>query len=631
MIVYDETSTTFKREAITGVISSKIDRLFRELGIPKEGYPEYESWKNSLPRMANILSDPRISGDTRVAIEFQIPLTSKRVDFMIAGNDGQNDNVVIVELKQWNKCLSTDRDDVVIAFTGGAEREVAHPSQQVYSYARLIECFNEDVFSNNINLIPCAYLHNYENAYKNEILNPRYSKAIESAPVFLMEQGEELQEFIAKYVKNPSNRKLFDIIDHGKLKPSKALQDAVGSVMNGNKEFELVDEQVVAYSTILNLVEGTISKDEKHTVIIKGGPGTGKSVIAVNLLAEIIRKGYSCSYVSKNIAPRTTFSESLVGGTYELKYLKGLFKGSGSFLDTPNNAFDCLLCDEAHRLNEKSGRYHNLGENQVKEIIKASKISVFFIDEDQSIASTDIGSISEIKKWAKALGSVVHEGKSLELTSQFRCNGSDGYLAFLDSVLQIRETANYNFFDLDYDIQIFDDPMEMKNALRLKNDNNKARMIAGYCYPWKSRNDKSQFDINLEGGFSAQWNFTTDTFAFDKNSFEQVGCIHSTQGLEFDYVGIIVGLDMRYQDGKVITDRSKRAKQDATVRWPKGTTDAQKDMQADRIIRNTYKTLLSRGKYGCYVYCEDKAFSQYLRQRLDQAKEMRKKLLSHLA
>lgn len=626
MIVYQGTNSLFRRDVINGLISSKIDHLFEELGIPKENYAEYSSWKNSLPRMANILCDSRISEEAEVAIEFQIPLTSKRVDFMIAGNNGVSDNVVIVELKQWEKCLATSRENVVIAFTGGEDREVAHPSQQAFAYAKLIENFNEDVINENINLYPCAYLHNYESEFRNQILNPKYSEAIESAPVFLMEDGDKLQDFIAKYVCNKSNKKLYEIIDNGKLKPSKALQDAVGSILNGNKEFEMIDEQLVAYSTILKLVENSIEKDEKHTVIVKGGPGTGKSVIAVNLLAKIINNGYTCNYVSKNGAPRRAFSESLVKGKYDKSYLKGLFKGSGSFVVTPNNTFDCLLCDEAHRLNEKSGMFHNLGENQVKEIIKAAKISVFFIDEDQVIASTDIGSISEIKKWAKYYGSKIHDGKSLELKSQFRCNGSDGYLAFLDSVLQIRETANYNFFDLDYDIQIFDNPNRMKEALKAKNNNNKARMIAGYCYPWNSQKDKTKFDIFLEDGFAAQWNFTTDTFAFDEDSFEQVGCIHSTQGLEFDYVGIIIGQDLICRDGKIITDRSKRAKTDATVKWPRYVDEETRNKLGDRIIRNTYKTLLSRGKYGCYVYCEDKQLAKYLSEKLALTKEMKKKL-----
>ena len=599
---------------MNGVIANRLDSLFTQFGISRESYSEFNSWKASLPQMGIIIADNRISDDVQVALEYQIPLTSKRVDFMVAGSDGTRDNVVIVELKQWENCSATTRENVVIAFTGGANREVAHPSQQAYSYARLIEHFNESVRDNNIGLIPCAYLHNYKECNRSSICHKKYEEAIADAPVFLQEDGETLSNFIAKYVNQPSDKKLFDIIEHGKLKPSRSLQDTVGSILNGNDEFEMIDEQLVAYSTVLKLVENKITDGKKHTIIVQGGPGTGKSVIAINLLAKIINAGYSCLYVTKNGAPRYTFSESLIKGKHTIGYLKGLFKGSGNFYEVPEDTFDCLIVDEAHRLNLKSGMYGNQGENQVAEIIAASRISVFFVDEDQIVTMKDIGTISEIKKQAELLGSTIHSGDSMKLTSQFRCNGSDGYLAFLDDMLGIRATANAYGFELDYDIRVYDTASEMREELRKYNGNNKARMIAGYCYNWASRNNKSLNDIILEDGFEAQWNFDTNTFATAPSSFEQVGCIHSTQGLEFDYVGVIIGKDMRFEGNRVITDYKQRDRNDRTIQGVR--TDADKAL-ADRIIRNTYKTLLSRGQKGCFIYCQDPALRDYIRQRLD--------------
>ena len=610
MLVYSGTKSSFIKDSANGVIAERIDALFKQFNIHKESIQEFKSWENSLPKMGLILADKNIDDNVLVAIEYQIPLTSKRVDFMVGGNDGINDNIVITELKQWTSCDATDKQNVVSAYTGGAIRDVAHPCQQAYSYAKLIENFNEDVRVENVHLIPCAYLHNYHETNRHSICDPRYQEALNDAPIFLQQDGGKLTEFLVKHVSKPSNKKLFDIIEYGKLKPSKSLQDCIGQIMNENSQFEMIDEQQVAYATILKLVQNTIQSNEKHTIIVQGGPGTGKSVIAINLLSKIINNNFSCVYVSKNSAPRTAFSSSLIQGKHKLSYLRGLFKGSGCFCDTPSNTYDCLLCDEAHRLNEKSGMYSNLGENQVKEIINASKISVFFIDEDQMISTKDIGTIKEIKKWAKELNSTVHCNESLILKSQFRCNGSDGYLAFLDYLLGIRETANTEF-DLDYDLKVFDDPNEMREELRKKNSNNKARMIAGYCYPWDSKNDKTKFDIYLKNNFKAQWNFTTDKFALEKESFEQVGCIHSTQGLEFEYVGIIIGKDLRYENDEVITDRTKRAKSDKTIKGLRGDEEL-----GDKIIRNTYKTLLSRGQKGCYVYCEDKALSDYIKKCL---------------
>lgn len=616
MIVYSGIKQDFQKEVINGTIASRIDALFMELGIRKEQQAEYRSWENSLPRMSAIISDDRIPKQAQIAIEFQIPLTSKRVDFMIGGSDGVNDNIIIIELKQWETCQLTDKENVVETYTGSSNRLVAHPCQQAYSYAKLIQNLNETLREKKINLMPCAYLHNYKETNRNTICNKAYEEIIKRVPLFLQMDGIGLQNYIAKYIRKPSKLKLFDIIEYGKLKPSKSLQDAVGEILNDNNEFVMIDEQQVAYATILKLVENLINDNQKHTVVVKGGPGTGKSVIAINLLAKILNKGFSCNYICKNSAPRYAFAESFVKGKYTLSYLKGLFNGSSSFYSVNENTFDCLLVDEAHRLNAKSGIFSNKGENQIKEIIHASKISVFFIDEDQIVTTKDIGTIKEIEKWAKEEKSVFHFNKDLVLSSQFRCNGSDGYLAFLDDLLEIKETANRNYFDIDYDIEVFDTPLEMKLALQNKNINNKCRIIAGYCYPWNSKNDKTQMDIVI-GNFKAQWNFSTTGWATDKNSFDQVGCIHSSQGLEFDYVGIIIGNDLIYKNNHVITDYTKRAKSDASL---KGIKTCKNYSLADKIIRNTYRTLLSRGQKGCYIYCENKELSDYIRNRLKKVK-----------
>jgi uncharacterized protein len=612
MLVYSGTKKSFSTDIRDGNIAKIIDEKLSSLGINQGGLSQFTSWQNSLPQMYFILDDKEISDEIEVSIEYQIPLTSRRVDFLIAGSDDQNkDHVMIIELKQWQKAKKISREFLVETFTGGANRVVVHPSQQAYSYAKLIENFNESIQEQKIQLVPCAYLHNYDETYRDEITGPEYQAVIDEAPIFLANDRSQLRTFVKSHTKNKPTKDLFKIIEHGKLKPSKALQDAIGEVMNGNEEFVLIMEQQVAYATVLKLVQKSLKKDEKHTIIIKGGPGTGKSVVAVNLLSKLIQSGFSANYVTKNSAPRAAFSKKLVSGKYKLQYLKGLFRGSSSYYDVKTNTFDCLIVDEAHRLKLKSGFMSNLGENQVKELINASKISVFLIDEDQIVTTKDIGSVSEIKKWAKELGSTVHESEDLILASQFRCNGSDGYLAFLDNLLGIRETANFNF-DFDYDVKVFDDPSEMYEALKKTNNRNKSRMIAGYTYEWVSKDDKSKFDIVLGQSFKKHWNFSTDEFAIDPESFDQVGCIHSTQGLEFDYVGIIIGKDLRYENGKVITDKNQTAISDKSS----GVRTSKDLVLADKIIRNTYKTLLSRGQKGCFIYCEDKNLSSVLKTKL---------------
>ena len=620
MIIYENTRGGFINDIRTGSIATKVQNAFERHGIHHNNDAEYRAWSNSLMFMRNVLDDDDIPEDVSLAVEYQIPLTSKRVDFLIAGKDGAGtDNVVVVELKQWEDSGMTSRPDVVTAFTGGANRAVCHPSYQAYSYAKIIENFNEDVYRRNIQLRPCAYLHNYREENRPHIDNALYREAVSVAPVFLQDDVIKLRSFIKTYIKEKDGIDLLMKIDHGKLKPAKALQDSLVSMIRGNQEFFLIDEQKVAYETVRKLVERAVRRAndptkgaEKSVVIVSGGPGTGKSVVAIQLLCNLIAKGYSANYVTKNAAPRNVYFEKLRREKYKLSYIKSLFKSSDSFWNAPANLLDCIIVDEAHRLKKKSAIFH--GENQVKELINAGRVTVFFIDEDQKITTKDIGSKDEIRKWAAYYGIPVYEGEDLNLVSQFRCNGSDGYLNFLDNLLGIRSTANLTF-DYDYEIRLFRSPVKMREALREKNDlNNKSRMIAGYCYEWVTENNPQgdEYDIILEDGFRAKWNFSNSLFAIAPDSFDQVGCIHTTQGLEFDYCGIIIGQDLRYEDGKVITDPSKEAISDKSS----GIRSCKDKVLADKLIRNTYKTLMSRGQKGCFLYCEDKALLEYISRML---------------
>ena len=618
MLVYSGNKGQFSTDVLNRSIATKIQDQFEERGIAHNNIAEFMAWENSLSYMQNVLEDEAFDDDIQIAIEYQIPQTSKRVDFIIAGADEDNkDNVVIVELKQWEEAERTSRNGIVTAFTGGALRAVAHPSYQAYSYAKTIENFNAAVQDANIALSPCAFLHNYRQNKRNEIDNELYSDIIKEAPIYIKNEEEKLRSFIKKFVTRKSENNILYTIDNGRIRPSKSLQDSIGSMLRGNEEFIMIDEQKVAFETIKRLVLNAIRKGEKYTVIIEGGPGTGKTVVAIQLLCDLIHKyGLNIQYVTKNATPRNVYFKKLRGENYRLNYIKNLFKSSGSYINIPPNTFDCLLVDEAHRLNAKSGMFQNLGENQIKEIISATKVSVFFIDENQIVTSKDIGTIDEIKKWAGECGSKIYCDESTVLSSQFRCNGSDGFISFLNDLLGIKHTANYDGFDSEYELKVFDNPNEMRDILREKNQsNNKARLVAGYCYNWISRKDYNLYDIELGNGFKAQWNFSsTDTWGIDDNSFEQVGCIHTSQGLEFDYVGVIIGRDLLYRDGKVVTDASQRAKTDQSLRGLHKEKDYKK---IDLIIRNTYKTLLTRGQKGCYIFCEDKQLQAYIKERIN--------------
>lgn len=620
MIVYEDSKRCFVEDIKSNCIADKITAKIRERGINAGHEREYISWQNSLQFMRNIVDDNDIDDEVRIAIEYNIPLTSKRVDFIICGADANNnDNVVVVELKQWQKAevVADDMHYCVKTFVGGNNRIVCHPSYQAYSYACFIRNYSQTVLDDGINLIPCAYLHNYDPDFKQTLSNSIYKEWVSEAPFFIRNETEQFSAFVKKYVtRRSSNGDLLYEIDHGRLKPTKALQDSLTSMVKGNKEFMLLDEQAVCYDMCLKTMAKCKEDGKKRTIVIQGGPGTGKSVLAVNLLMEFINKSLNTCYTTKNSAPREAFLSLLTHSDAKKQVnIKQLFRSPFGLSNVPDNTYDCLIVDEAHRLVKKMYGDWN-GENQVKECISASLLSIFLLDEDQAVTVNDIGSIAEISKWCRELNSTLKMPAEAKLVSQFRCNGSDAYIQFIDDILQrTEESVTVDLDELNFDFRIFDSAIELREALREKNAiNNKSRMVAGYCYDWNVKHGRGDYDIMLPDGFKAKWNLEKDKiWAINPNSFEEVGCIHTAQGLEFDYVGVLIGKDLKYDStsGRIITDKQAISKDDKSS----GIRSCKNESIVRKLILNTYKTLLTRGQKGCYVYCEDKSLAEYIKKK----------------
>ncbi|WP_406533618.1 DNA/RNA helicase domain-containing protein [Methanobrevibacter sp.] len=619
MIVYEASKAEFVDSVFSGSITDEIYEMYQQK-IGKSGKSQIMSWENSMQYMYRVLEDSEIPDDCGVAIEFTIPTTSKRIDFIITGlNQFQDDSVVIIELKQWSEAQKVEgKDGVVKTILGGGLRETTHPSYQVWSYASLIKNFNQTVEEDEIGLHPCAYLHNYDFIEEDPLTDEIYKPYFDEAPLYGKRDALKLRNFIKKYIRYGDNSDILLRIDNGKIRPSKKLQDTLASMLDGNKEFVMIDEQKICYELAIKMARESYLDDKKRVLIVEGGPGTGKSVVAINLLVDLMADDMLSLYVTKNSAPRNVFFEKLKGGKHSLSYLKNLFKGSGSFTASESNEFDAIIVDEAHRLNKKSGLFSNLGENQVKEIINAAKFSVFFIDKHQKISLKDYGSVEAIYEFCNYFDAEVEH---IKLESQFRCNGSDGYLSWLNDVLEIEETANFDGFDFDYDFRVVDSPSELRDLIFEKNTDNNARLLAGYCWDWikEGKNNTDVHDIVIDD-FSMSWNLgNSDTWAIDEDSVNEIGCIHTSQGLEFDYVGVIIGEDMRFDGEHIVTDFEKRARTDQSL---KGIKKMYKENSvgaleiADEIIKNTYRTLMTRGMKGCYIYCEDMELQTYFKEKL---------------
>ncbi len=616
MIVYSADKKSFVQDVKTNVIATKILDLIRERGLNAGQEREFTAWHNSMKFMRDIVDDSDIEDDVQIAIEYNIPQTSKRVDFIILGADKRDrENIVIVELKQWSKAEKVD-DDMhfsVRTFVANDNRIVCHPSYQAYSYSRFLSNYSQTINERNIHLIPCAYLHNYLPSFKPALSADVYKQWFTSAPFFIIDEAQQFSDFVKKYVtKKSANGDLLYLIEKGRIRPTKSLQDALSTMVSGTPVFDLLDEQAVCFDMCIRTMLQCLKDQKKRTIIVQGGPGTGKSVLAVNLLMHFITCACNTAYVTKNSAPRQAFLSILSGNRADnIADINQLFRSPFGLSQVTSNSYDCLIIDEAHRLVKKMyGDW--TGENQVKECIKASLLSVFLLDEDQAVTTKDIGSIQEISKWCNELGSTVIMREETKLFSQFRCNGSDAYIQFIDALLQRKkETIHISLQELNYDFRIFDNPSQMREALRGKNKNNKARMVAGYCYDWNVKNHRGDVDIDLPGGFQAKWNLENDKiWAINPRSFEEVGCIHTAQGLEFDYVGVLIGKDLTFdkKSGTIVVNKLAISRDDKSS-GIRGTNDE----DARRLILNTYKTLLTRGQKGCYVYCEDDALREYFK------------------
>lgn len=612
MLVYTADKRQFLQHVRSGEIDDHIINAMRNQGLGNVSPAEITSWRNSMKCMMAVLMEESIPEDAGVAIEYKIPQTAKRIDFILTGKSADDRNTaIIIELKQWSEVQETEKDGIVETFVGGAEREMLHPSYQAWSYAALLEDFNESIESEQIDLKPCAYLHNCTSESMHSSV---YDAYLEMAPAFLKRDAEKLTRFIQQHVRKGDRDQILYRIENGRIRPSKSLADHMVSLLDGNREFLMIDDQKLVYESALYLSD-LAQTEGKQVLLVEGGPGTGKSVVAVNLLVELISRGRMTHYVTRNSAPRAVYRSKLTRSMTRTR-IDNIFKSSGSYHATEADCFDALIVDEAHRVNARSGMFSNLGENQVKEIIEAAKLSVFFLDEDQRVTWKDIGSTEEIEKWTEHTGATLHYAT---LKSQFRCNGSNGYLAWLDHVMQIRETSNINASELNYPIQVMDSPIELRD--RIFEDNieaNRARLLAGYCWDWISKKEPVLKDIEFpDYNFAMLW-------LLQPNSIHEIGCIHTCQGLELDYVGVIIGPDLIVRNGRVITRPQKRSKMDSSI---KGYKKARKDdpnaadAKADAIIKNTYKTLLSRGMKGCYIWCTDRETNDYFKALLGPAQQ----------
>ncbi|MFD8594605.1 DNA/RNA helicase domain-containing protein [Kitasatospora sp. NPDC059646] len=606
MLIRDSAATV-AAECLSGGLFFRLTEQFVRAHGHRPSPSEARSWERSIPVLAGVLNDAGL-GQVEVLLEYGLPLNSKRADAVLAGIHPETGlpSYLVVELKQWSSA-EPDNEDPSLCWIDGYTRPVLNPVDQVRGYCEYLVSFNGTLAEHPERLHGAAYLHN---ATEFGVSGLYEADQDQFGALFTGARRGEFMDFLRTRFAPVSGASAADDLLGGKIGPSKQLMAVAANEVREREQFVLLDEQKVAYRTVLNAVRRARQADHKEVVVVTGGPGTGKSVIALSLLGECYRQGLTALHATGSSSFTTTMRK--VAGTRK-REVQDLFKYFNSFMTAERNGLDVLLCDEAHRMRQTSAnRYtpaaNRSGKAQIEELIDAARVPVFLLDEHQVVRPGEMGTVAEIQAAAAAKGL---DCRVVPLDSQFRCGGSDAYLRWVVRLLGL-EPGGPEVWEPDGRMQLIHaaTPQEMEAILDARRaQGHSARMSAGYCWKWTKKVPVGQAlpaDVVI-GDWERPWNVFGDRsvagappaalWATDPAGFDQVGCVYTAQGFEYDWSGVVIGPDLVWRGDRWVTDRT--ASKDPVFK--SSTPDA----EVDRLIRNTYKVLLTRGMIGTVVYSTD--------------------------
>jgi hypothetical protein len=520
---------------------------------------EVRSWERSLDVLSRDLSEVGLH-EVEALVEYQLPLTSKRADVVLCGVHPRSGlpQFLVVELKQWSRAHMVEDAEDLCALDGMGTR--LHPVEQVRRYCTHIRDFVAALAEEDTSSIAgVAYLHN---ATDIDLADLWMSPQDDWGRMYTGQRRGEFLTYLRQILAPTSGAASADLLMGSAIRPSKQLLSLAAEEVQRREQFVLLDEQQVAYSLVMRAVEQSHRSNTKEVIIVSGGPGSGKSVIALSLLGDLSRRGRSMLHATGSSA----FTQTLrrVAGARAPR-VRGMFKYFIQFVNAERNGLDVLICDEAHRIRETSANRYTTaslrsGRPQVSELIDAARVP----------------------------GSEARRTVPLRRQPRVRTMGSQalGACAWRPGAVVLDEGFS-------------------------------ARMAAGYCWPWSDPVPGGGLKPDVQiGDWHKPWNNKKDTshggapgtpyWASDAAGFEQVGCVYTAQGFEYDYAGVIMGPDLVWRSDRWVPQPAHS--HDSQVK--RGTPS-----QFDEAIRNTYKVLLTRGMRGTVVYSTD-AESQELLQSL---------------
>ncbi|MGW7225998.1 DNA/RNA helicase domain-containing protein [Streptomyces cyaneofuscatus] len=577
---------------------------------------EVRAWERSIPALTNVLVEAGL-GEVEMLLEYGLPLTSKRADVILAGVHPATGEAsyVVVELKQWSEA-HPEPEDPLLCHIDAYDHPILNPIEQVRGYCDYLVSFNGALENNPKSVVGVAYLHN---AVESKVAGLRHVAEDDRGRMFTGDQRGAFLSYLRSRLAAKPGADAADALLQAKVRPSRQLMAVAAAEVRDREQFVLLDEQRLAYETVMAAVRRARQADHKQVVVVTGGPGSGKSVIALSLLGDLYRRGVPALHATGSQSFTKTMRK--IAGTRKPE-VQRLFRYFNSFMEAEPNDLDVLVCDEAHRLRKTSANRYTkatlrTGRPQVAELMAAARVPVFLLDQHQVVRPGEMGTEEQIREAAAALGLVC---TVVELDSQFRCGGSDAYLRWVVDLLGLEGQAP-TVWEPDDKVRLMtvDTPQELEDFLAAKRAQGYgARMSAGYCWKWTTKITSSMNALPTDvviGDWARPWNLYGDRallgappaplWATAPEGFGQVGCVYTAQGFEYDWSGVIMGPDLVWRTDRWVVDRT--ASKDPSF------TKATSDDDVDRLVRNTYKVLLTRGMIGTVVYSTDPETREKLR------------------
>lgn len=619
MLLYSSICADFYRDVRSNTIDDIVNAAFRREFGRDAGASEQRSWRNSLPRFRDACEEAGLD-QQGIIIEYQLPQSSNRLDVMVTGATATGvDHATVVELKQWEDCEPSDGEQVV-TWVGGGNRDVLHPSAQTRQYVTYL-ADGQTVFHEGedpVAVSGAAYLHNYRYVVGDPLLDAKFDEVRDAFPIYSKDDAAQLAEMLARTVGGGSGNRVLERVLASEARPSKKLLEHIGAIFKGQDEYVLLDAQLASFERVMAETRKALEIGTRSTILIRGGPGTGKSVIALNLMCALAREGVNVRHATGSRA--FTGSIRKIVGTRAAQQ----FSFFNQFAVDEPGSIDVLICDEAHRIRTTSVSQYTRkdqrsGKSQIEELLDVAKVGVFFIDDLQVVRPGEIGSADLIIEASDAKRRPRYD---FQLSAQFRCAGSDGFIAWITDVLGIEETANPLWsVDDDFDFRILDSPAEVHDRIREKVDDGvTARVMAGFCWPWSDPLVDGTLYPDVEiGDWHMPWNARSDKgrlaagipkesdWARLPGGVDQVGCVYTAQGFEFDYAGVIFGPDLVWRAGSGWVGQRDQSHDKQVKKSGDGFTD---------LVKNVYRVLLSRGMRGCYVHFMDPETRAYWESRM---------------